>query len=447
MNRSCVALLLFAVLGNGPLIAAESERSSVVPPGSTLEDFYTAALNYSPELNIARERWNVMSARKDQANGQLLPQISAGANVSENTRAANGQPNLDYTGERYSVQMNQVLFNWTAFATRSQAYLLEDQGEAEYYAQLAQILTDVAERYLAVLQAEDALESINAELEAMTTQVDRIQRLFDLQLARVTDLYDAQARLAALQAERVTIESQLALTRERLRALTGLEPGMLSRLPEDAQVQPLEGGVEEWLERSRNNNRLIEARALALRAADKQVSRQRGAHLPRVSFVVQHQQSNTGFDNAFLGDDYETDYIGIDVSIPIFAGGAVRAGVREARSLRNIADAELRQATLEILEQTRTAYLQVKAGESSIEAQRLLAESTDTAYTAMQRGFELGTVTSVDVLNALRDRFRAERDLQAARYEHIRAGLALRRDAGVLTADDIRRVSDSLNAR
>jgi outer membrane protein len=55
----------------------------------------------------------------------------------------------------------------------------------------------------------------------------------------------------------------------------------------------------------------------------------------------------------------------------------------------------------------------------------------------MQRGFELGTVTNVDVLNALRDQYQAERELQTARYEHIKYLLQLKREAGVLSADDI----------
>jgi outer membrane protein len=64
----------------------------------------------------------------------------------------------------------------------------------------------------------------------------------------------------------------------------------------------------------------------------------------------------------------------------------------------------------------------------------------------MQRGFELGTVTSVDLLNALRDRFQAERELQRARYDHIRADLVLRREAGELTAEDLLRISNLLES-
>jgi outer membrane protein len=434
----------FTAMSYGAELAEGIVSPAAVTTGNTLEDFFTAALNNNPDLNIARERWNIGDARKDQTNGQLLPQVNANASVSDNDRTNDREGDRSYTGERYSVQVNQVLFNWQAFSARQAAYLLEDASEAEYYAQLAQLLTEVADRYLTVLQVEDQLISINSEMDAMSNQINQIQDLYDLQLALITDLYAAQARQAAIMAERVEIESTLAISREALRAATGLNVGNLSRLPALTSVEPLVGTLDEWIGRTAENNKLIEARTYALEAAEKQVSQRRGAYLPKVSLVLQHQQSNVGFDNAFV-DRTDTNYVGLDFSIPIFAGGTNRAIVREAISMRNIAENELRQTEIEIAENARTAYFQVKAGESRIEAARLLAESTSTYFTAMQRGFELGGVTSVDVLNSLRDQFQAERDLQKARYDHIRANLILRREAGILTADDLLNVSRLLN--
>jgi len=433
--------VLFLLSLTVPALAADTAGI-----GHDLEDFFVAALDHSPALSIARERWNIGSARKDAARGQLLPQINFTGNVSDITRQPDGQPEQAFTGERYALQLNQVLFNWQAFNARSQASLLEGQSEAEYYATLAQLLTDVADRYLLVLQAEDGVRSIQSEEEAIVNQIDQVQTLFDLQLARITDLLDAQARLASIQSRRVNLESELAMAQEGLRAMSGLETGTLARLPAAVVVEPLNGTLAEWLETARNNNSLIAARAYALQAADKQVSARRGAYLPRVSLVVAQQQSNTGFDNIFL-PRAETQYIGIDFQIPLFAGGTNRAGVREAMSQRNIAESEYRQVQLDLVEQTRLDYLYVKSSEARIAAGQVLANSTTTAFEAMQRGFELGTVTSVDVLNALRDRFQAERELQSARYDHLRAGLFLRRDAGVLEAADILQVSRILNSR
>src|SRR5690606_383052 len=118
-------------------------------------------------------------------------------------------------------------------------------------------------------------------------------------------------RLAAIQAERVIIEADLALARGNLRAVSGLDVGELARLPEEITVAPLQDGLDVWLDRTRANNRLIEARRLALEAAEKQVSRQRGAHMPRLSLVVQQQNTNTGFDNILLQSGRtDSTYIG-----------------------------------------------------------------------------------------------------------------------------------------
>jgi outer membrane protein len=97
-------------------------------------------------------------------------------------------------------------------------------------------------------------------------------------------------------------------------------------------------------------------------------------------------------------------------------------------------------------EKVRAAYLQVEASESIISAAALSLESTTLNATAMQRGFELGAVTSVDLLNALRDQYRSERDLQRVRYDQIRSLLALKREAGRLTVDDLIEVGSWLEA-
>ena len=122
--------------------------------GETLQDFFSAALDYSPRLRIAEENLNIGAARRSAATGQLLPQVRANASLSDNTRNQGGQE-TSFDGNRYSLQLTQVLFNWQAFAARAQAVLREDQAEAQYYGELAVLLTEVAEKYFDTLQARD----------------------------------------------------------------------------------------------------------------------------------------------------------------------------------------------------------------------------------------------------------------------------------------------------
>ena len=403
--------------------------------GTTLEDFFSAAIDYSPQLKIAEERLNIGSARTSAAKGQLLPQLRANASRSDNRRNALGAVDT-FDGERYSITLTQVLFNWQAFSARNEASLLEDQFEAEYFGELAFLLTDVAEKYFDVLLASDALNSIASELDAVSNQLDQIQSMYDRQLAQITDLYQAQASLAAVEAQQLQLQTELAMRREALRSASGVESGDLYRLSDETNIPPLENSINYWVQQAEENNHQISAREYAVEAADKRIDQRRGAYMPQVNFVVQRQDSDVGFDNR-PQDRTDNTYIGLDVTIPLYAGGSNRAGVREATSQRRIAESELRQVQLQANERVRSAYLQVQSAETMIEAARKLLESTELTSTAMQRGFELGAVTNVDVLNALRDQFRAERDLQRTRYDQVKFLLLLKREAGLLSADDM----------
>ena len=412
--------------------------------GSTLEDFFSAAINYSPQLKIAEERLNIGSARTSAAKGQLLPQLRANASRSDNRRNALGSLQT-FDGERYSITLTQVLFNWQAFSARKEASLIEDQFEAEYYGELGLLLTDVAEKYFDVLLANDALSSIATELDAVSNQLDQIQSMYDRQLAQVTDLYQAQAGLAAVEAQQLQLQTELAVRREALRSASGVESGELYRLSDDANIPPLENSINYWVQQAEDNNHQVRAREYAVEAADKRIDQRRGAYMPQVNFIVQRQDSDVGFDNIPQARTDNT-YIGLDITIPLYAGGSNRAGVREATSELRIAESELRQVQLEASERVRSAYLQVQSAETLIAAAQKLVESTTLSSTAMQRGFELGAVTSVDVLNALRDQFRSERDLQATRYNHVKYLLLLKRETGLLSADDMLEVGSWLES-
>ena len=443
MIRAVCTCLFFAAIP-----AAHAAEEEPLATGETLEEFFSAAIDYSPRLRAVEENLNVVSARKRMATGNLLPQLNAATSVTENRRTSVdpffGFESLrTFEGERSFVRLSQTLFNWQAFSMRKQASLTEDQAESEYYYELAFLLTDVAERYFNVLQAQDALDSIAAELEAVSNQLAQVESMYDLQLAQITDLYQAQANLVSVQAQQLQLEADLALAREALRAISGMEPGRLYTLRDEVEVPEIEGSAQYWVSLAQENNQQIRAAHYAERVADEQISESMGAYFPQVSLLALRQKTNVGYDNVPI-DQADITYLGLDVTIPIYSGGTRTAQVREARSLHRIAEHELRRIELETREIVRSAYLQATTGDILIEAAESLVESTELSSTAMQQGLELGTVTIVDVFIAVRDQFRAERDLQRARYDQIKAMLVLQREAGTLEAEDLLEVGEWL---
>jgi len=438
---SAIVVMCSLLAFYSPLLLAQANNPGSI--GYTLEDFFTAALDYSPSLRIAEENLKISGAQKDVARGQLLPQVSANANLSDNRRTANDVLN-QFDGERYSLQLSQVLFNWRSFMARKRLDDVEDQVEAEYFYELSSVLTDVADKYFTVLQAQDALVSVQSELEAVANQLDQINSLFELQLAQITDLRLAQAELSAIQAQQIRLQSELSLAQEALRSVSGLDVGALFTLDNEIAVPGVENSLQYWVQLARENNQMVQARKSALRAAEKGISESKGLYMPTVSLIAQKRETNLGFDNALLSDVTDSTVLGLDITIPIYAGGSNRARISEAVSRHSIAENELRQIELATGEIVRSAYLQAQSSATLTQAAQALVEATELSAQAMREGFELGTVTNVDVLIALRDQFQAQRELQRTRYEHIRYLLLLKREAGMLSAEDLLEVGSWL---
>ena len=200
-----------------------------------------------------------------------------------------------FTGERYFLQLSQVLFDWGAFSSRKQATLNANQSEAEYYYELALLLTDVADKYLNVLEAQDALSSIASELEAVKNQLEQIQSLYDLQLTQVTDLYQAQASLASVEAEQLRLESELRLAEVQLRSVSGIGVNELYGLKRDVDVPNVGRNVQYWVGEARKNNQQIRALQFELESAKERISeRKRGLYAS-----CRSHRSAAGFECGF----------------------------------------------------------------------------------------------------------------------------------------------------
>ena len=133
--------------------------------------------------------------------------------------------------------------------------------------------------------------------------------------------------------------------------------------------------------------------------------------------------------------------IGLSLNVPIFAGFATQARVRQAVHQRDAAE-DLLEAQRRLLQrQTRNDYRAIDAGISSVEARRQALLSAQSALEATQAGFQVGTRTIVDVLLSQQLLFQAQRDYSNARHQFILSGLRLKYTAGLIDYNDLQGVN------
>ena len=412
-----------------------------------LMEVYLQALESDPRVTIARQKLAMAEARGDGAEGQLYPQVTLSASLSENRLEYPEEDTgaQEFRGQRYSLQVRQMLFNWTKISTHTQARQVVEQYRAELLDMMSLLLVDVADRYFKILLADHDFLLTGAERELAEQQLRQTENMLERKRARITDLLETTARVDQVRTDEIEAANRAALARERLLEITGVPVEQLAVLQENFALPALRHGMEHWTGLALSGNATLNARREAVEVAREGIQQQKGRRYPTLDLVLSFQDSDVGFDNQPF-TRRQTEYLGVDIVMPLFSGGSASAGVREAWAQYYLAKAEEETVRREVLRQTREAWLNTRSSRQRIDAARASVTSAGKSYEAMTRGFSYGVVTATDVLAALRGQTRARRDYQEALYGFLVNWLALKRSAGQLQAPDLEQLNSWLVA-
>ena len=415
-----------------------------------LLDIFNIAKERDPQLRAAAANRKADFEAKPQSIAALLPNINASADTEDNhSQVTNSgfRPNADekYNSNGYSITLTQPLYHHDLWVALRQADSTTLRAEADYQSARQDLIIRVSQAYFDVLAAIDDLSFARAEREATGRQLDDAKQRFDVGLVAITDVYEAQARYDLTVAQVITAENNLANAREALQEITGQYHDNLKVLIKNVPLlTPDPNKIDDWVtEADEKNLQLVSARRTG-DIAKEEINRQRAGHYPTLDLVAQRNHS---VSNSRFGSTSDLDSIGLQLQVPIFAGGGVLSRTREARYRFQAATETLEQTRRSVIRQTRNAYLGVLAGISRVKALKQAVLSNQKALESSQAGLEVGTRTIVDVLLAQRELFRARADYARSRYDYILNTLKLKQAAGSLSVKDLQGINAWLVAR
>jgi outer membrane protein len=226
--------------------------------------------------------------------------------------------------------------------------------------------------------------------------------------------------------------------REVLREITGRDHAAITPLAGEIPLQsPDPARIDQWVETALQQNLQLLAAEAATQVAREEMNRRQAGHYPTLDIVASHNWSDTTKSATVSASESNSNIIGLQLNVPLYAGGAVSASTREATHLYTQAQEGMEQTRRSTVRQTRDAYLGVTAGISTVQARRQAVSSARTALEATQAGFDVGTRTAVEVLNSQRELFRTQRDYARARYDYALSTLRLKQAAGILAEADV----------
>ena len=434
---------------------------------ASLLEIYQQALQSDPLIHEAEARRMATLEAVPQARGQLFPQINAsGAYVVEGSDGTQGfqLPDGFVTAPsessredfRWNAELRQTVFRWDQFVGLEQAQKRVAKAEVDFELAQQDLIVRVVTRYFDVLAAEDRLTSINADKRAIARQLEQARQRFEVGLIAITDVQESQAAYDQSVASEIQAKRELATARELLREITGEYIRELSAPREQFPlVSPNPATEENWIDIAMDQNLALVSSRFDEEIARDEISFRRTGHYPTLDLVASYGQSDTEITDILINNnpqpdlsiDNTTDSVGVQFSMPLFAGGQVTSRVREAVYLHRASREQLQRVTRETERQTRDAYLGVLSEISRVNALAQAVESSRTALEATQAGFEVGTRTIVDVLVSQRLLYTAITNYEQSRYTYIGNVLRLKLAAGTLRIQDLEEIDQHLIAR
>jgi outer membrane protein len=358
------------------------------------------------------------------------------------------------------VQLRQSVFRWDEWVQLSQAGKQSAQADVDYEAAQQDLVIRVADAYFNVLAAEDTLASEQAAKDAIGRQLEQAQKRFEVGLIAITDVQEAQAAYDQALAAEILAKRNVANRQELLRSIIDEPAPTLAKPgPDLPLVSPDPADENQWVDLAMQQNRSLISSQIGTEIAKDNVSLARTGHYPTVDLVVsRNKQDDDGFsrsrtsvDNPTLlrtttFTDLQTDSISLQFALPIFSGGSTSAQVQQAVYQHRAARERLEGTARETERATRDAYLGVMSEISRVQALKQAFESSKTALKATEAGYDVGTRTTVDVLDARRAVFVAETVYLRSRYDYLLNGLRLKQAAGTLTTDDVAQIDGFLTA-
>ncbi|MBV9727780.1 MAG: TolC family outer membrane protein [Gammaproteobacteria bacterium] len=446
MNRAATLALVLLAL---PLAA----------PAKDLIGVFEDAVHNDPVIRQADANRLAARESKPQALAALLPQLNGTAGITrehasgfESQILAAGSPSnpslvpvrtadqIDNTIQQWSLNLRQNVFSWSNWMTLRAASHEVAQAEANYAAAEQQLILRVSQAYFNVLTAIDTLDADQTSLEAISRQLDQANKRFEVGLIAITDVEDAKAARDSAASTVIAAKRTLATSEDQLQEITGQKYDALAKPGANMPLNnPEPADQSRWVNISLEQNLSLISSRLSADIARENVHVAQGGHLPTLDLVAGRSWNYTSSDQIFESQRFSNvdskvndRQIGLQFTLPIYSGGFTQSKVRQAEYQWIAAKEGVVQSSRATERQARDAYLGVITGIARVQALRQAVESNQTSLKATEAGYEVGTRTSVDVLNARRLLVQAETDYATARYDYIVSVLQLRLAAGNL---------------
>jgi len=407
---------LFALLLFGANLASAAEQK-MAGSSYSLEQLLLEAMNNHPLIQGKKNQYQASTQSLATSKWQRFPAVSVNTSAGQNSTTSSSQ------GVIALLRVEQPIWTGgqiTGSIDAAQANMLSAEQEVNEAEQDLLIKTSTA--FTEILRLQQRLEAAKESITEHQRLLELIQRRARNEVSAMNEIIFAKARLDLAKSERVTMESQLEITKSQLEESIG-HPIEVLQTPKFSLLLPNteEQAVKQTIAFSptlKKFNYQIQAAEAYMVVAKSRIS-------PQVSI-----RSDETYGSAAPGN---TTYLALTYQPG--NGLSFFSQMREAEAKKEVAETAKNNARIEIISRLRSDWSQCISQSSQVEILSNLAETTRGVYESYLRQYTVGRKTWVEVLNARKEATQAKYSLADAKWQSFIAGIRIQVAEGALNAD------------
>lgn len=392
--------------------AAESDWRVLFRDPALVELIEAALLN-NRDLRVATLNVAAYQARYRIRKADLVPEVGVGASGSRQRIPADMSPDgQSSTDGQYTVGINTSyeldLFGRIRSLGQQalQEYLATQQAQRS--AQIS-LVASVANAWLTWQADQQLLQLTESTVDTYQRSYQLTQRTAEVGTSTVLAVRQTEILLRGAQSKHQQYLRQVAEDQNLLVLLVGGE------LPEqramaDWSHQPvvdIPAGLPSDLLNHRPD--ILEAEHL-LQAANANIGAARAAFFPRISLTASGGTSSNELSGLFSAGSGSWSFVP-EITLPIFNGGSLKAGLDSAKVEKDINVARYEKAIQTAFREVSDGLAAVHTYRQQIEAQQGLVEASSGYYRLAESRYRTGVDSSLTLLDAQRTLFSAQQAL------------------------------------
>lgn len=420
----------------GSLAGAQNAPSSELPSQWDLKRCIDYALQQN--ITVRKNRIQAESSEIDvlTARAALLPSLSAniGQRVvnrpeSESSTLIDGdqvkttQSKTSYNGS-YGIDLNWTLYNGSKrLNTIRQNELNQRIASLNVAESENSIQEQVAQIYIQVLYAAEALKVNRQTLEVSEAECARAAQLFEAGSIAKSDLAQLQAQVSTDKYNVVTAQATLDDYKLQLKQLLELEGSeemdlYLPTLSDETVLCPLPTKNDVY-QTALVMRPEIEAGQLNVEAAETDIKIARAGYIPTLSLTAGIGTSHANGTDFTFSEQIKQNWnnsFGLSLSIPIFNQRQTKSAIQKAKLQKQTSELDLTDKRKTLYKTIESLWLDAHSAQQRYAAAREKQRSSEISYELVQEQFGLGMKNTVELLTEKSNLLNAQQETLQAKY-------------------------------